>query len=280
MRLGGYLFEPCTTPETWVADARRSGYTAVYWPLDAKAGDDTVRSFAEAARRADLVIAEVGAWANNPIDPDNARREAAIAACSERLATADRVGARCCVNVAGSRGPSWCSPHADNFSRQTFDLIVQSVRRIIDAVRPSRTFYSLECMEWVPPYTTENYLDLVRAVDRKAFAVHFDPVNLIWSPERYYRSGEIIREFVARLGPLIRSCHAKDLLLTDELTVHLKEVRPGLGGLDYRTYLRELARLDPDLPLMLEHMATPQEFAEATAYVRSVAKEAGAAIDE
>ena len=53
------------------------------------------------------------------------------------------------------------------------------------------------------------------------------------------------------------------------------EVRPGLGGLDYRVFLRELATLDPDLPLMLEHLPSLEEYAIAGAHIRAVAAEEG-----
>ena len=84
----------------------------------------------------------------------------------------------------------------------------------------------------------------------------------------------MIRDFIARLGPHIRSCHAKDILLQDQLTVHLDEVRPGQGTLDYRTYLTELAKLDKDLPLMIEHLPNAEEYGEAAAYIRKVASSA------
>jgi len=275
VRLGGPIFDKVTDPASWVAAHKRLGYRAAYCPVDEKADDATVLAYAQAAYAADLVIAEVGAW-SNPISPDDAERRKNIQFNQDRLALAERLGARCCVNISGSRNAkSWAGPHADNFTRDTFDLIVQTVRTIIDAVKPRRTFYTLECMEWSPPYTAQNYVDLIRAIDRKAFAVHFDPVNLIWSPERYYRTGEIIREFVAALGPHIRSCHAKDVTLTDELTVHMPEVRPGTGGLDYRTFLKEIARLEPDTPVMLEHLAKAEDYDQAAAHIRGVAKDAG-----
>jgi sugar phosphate isomerase/epimerase len=274
MRLGGPVFEKCPDPGAWAAAVKRLGYGAAYCPLDEKADDALVQAYARAAKAADVVIAEVGAW-SNPISPDAGQRQGAIEMNKARLALADRIGARCCVNIAGSRSPkSWAGPDADNFSKATFDLIVETVRGIIDAVKPTRTFYTLECMEWTPPYTADNYADLAKAIDRKQFAVHFDPVNLIWSPMRYYQTGEIIRDFVAKLGAQIRSCHAKDIKLSDELTVHLGEVRPGLGNLDYRTLLEELSRLDPDTPIMLEHLPNEQDYTQAAAHIRSVAEKA------
>ncbi len=276
MRLGGPVFEKSKDPQRWAAAVRGLGYSAAYCPLDGGEGDAVIRAYAEAAAAADIVIAEVGAW-SNPLSPDEETRRAAVALCQERLALADRIGARCCVNIAGSRGEQWDGPHPANLTGETFDLIVETVRRIVDAVRPTRTCYTLEPMPWMYPDSPESYLRLLRAVDRRQFAVHLDPVNIVCSPQRYFDNAGLIRECFAQLGPHIRSCHAKDIALSGKLTVHLDEVIPGRGGLDYRTYLQELARLEPDMPLMLEHLQKPQEYAEAAAYVRSVAAGLGLA---
>jgi len=252
MRLGAPIFETYTDPDAWIAAVQRRGYRAAYCPVKPDADAATIRAYAEAAKRADIVIAECGAW-SNPL--------------------ADAIGARCCVNIAGSRGAKWDGPHAADLIQDTFDLIVQTVREIIDAVKPVRTFYTLETMPWMYPDSADSYLELIRASDRKRFAVHLDVVNLVCSPQRYFASAALIRECVAKLGPQIKSCHAKDIALADRLTVHLDEVRPGLGGLDYRTLLRELNDLDPDLPLMLEHLPNEHEYDQAASYVRSVARE-------
>ena len=58
----------------------------------------------------------------------------------------------------------------------------------------------------------------------------------------------------------------------DRLTVHLDETRPGCGGLDYPVYLRELAKLDPEIPLMLEHLPNEEEYRMAADHLRSVAE--------
>jgi sugar phosphate isomerase/epimerase len=128
------------------------------------------------------------------------------------------------------------------------------------------------------PDSADNYVELIKAVDRARFAVHLDPANLVCSPQRYFYNGAIIRECCEKLGPLIRSCHAKDVLLAEKMTVHIDEVRPGLGGLHYCVFLREVAKLHPDTPLMLEHLATEEEYDAAAAHIRSVAKEVGVTI--
>lgn len=274
MRLGGPLFEKYETPDQWAAAVHACGYRAAFCPLDADTPKDVVREYESAAREADIVIAEVGAW-SNPLSPDHATRGAALDRCKKSLALADAIGARCCVNIAGSRGEKWDGPCASDLTEETFDMIVKTVREIIDEVGPTRTFYTLETMPWMYPDSPDAYLSLFKAIDRPAFAVHFDPVNLICSPQRYFGNADIISDFLVKLGPHIKSCHAKDILLQDRLTVHLDEVRPGCGQLDYQTYLRELAKLPGDIPVMLEHLPDAEEYAAAAGHVRRIAKAEG-----
>ena len=269
MRFGGPVAY-AGDPDAWAAEARRRGYSAVYFP-SGEVDDSAVAGIVKSAEAAGLVIAEVGAW-SNPLSPDEATRSAALENCRAQLALADRAGARCCVNIAGSRGGKWDGPHAEDLTDATFDLIVESVRAILDAVRPTRTFYTLEPMPWMYPDSADSYLRLLRAVGRKQFGVHLDPVNLVCSPQRYFGNAALIRDCFAKLGPHIRSCHAKDILLGENLTVHLSEVRPGLGALDYAVLLQELDRGDPETPLMLEHLQTDEEYRLAADYVRSVAR--------
>ena len=277
MRLGGPVFGEIDDPHEWIRELKRCGYRAAYAPVDHTADDATVRAYADAAQRADIVLAEVGAW-SNPLAPDATDRKTAQTYCKAQLALADRIGARCCVNIAGSRGTQWDGPDPRNLSPETFDLIVTVVRDIIDAVNPTRTFYTLETMQWMYPDSPDSYLRLLKAIDRPRFAVHLDPTNLINCPERYFNSGELIRECFRLLGPHIKSCHAKDIHLDTRATVHLDEIRPGLGNLDYGAFLSALETLDPDTPLMLEHLNTESEYSEAANYIRSIAQKGGFAI--
>jgi len=274
MRLGGPVFSGGKEPETWIEELQQRGYRAAYCPVGAEADASRIAVYAKAALEADIVIAEVGAW-SNPLSVDADTRQKALKHCKAQLALADRIGALCCVNISGSRGTQWDGPHADNLTEATFDLIVASVQEIIDAVRPDRTFYTLETMPWMYPDSVDSYLRLITAIDRPRFAVHLDPVNLISGPSLYFDNAGVTRECFAKLGPYIKSCHIKDITLSGQLMVHLDEVRPGAGSFDYRTLLTEAARLDPDLPLMLEHLPSEEEYTLAADFVRSIAAELG-----
>jgi sugar phosphate isomerase/epimerase len=272
LRLGGPVFGTDLDPVKWVEEHHRWGYSAAYDPP--VKDDRDLPVFVKAAEEADLCIAEVGVW-NNPLSPYDEERRHAIQVCQEKLALADRLGALCCVNISGSRGLRWDGPHANNLTEDTYDLIIESVRAIIDAVKPKRTFYALETMPWMYPDSLESYAYLVAAIDRPAFAVHFDPVNLICSPQRYYGNAKLIHEFISQLGEHIKSVHAKDIRLQENLTTHLDEVIPGKGELNYRVLLEELDNLGRDIPVMLEHLKTAEEYRQAAEYIRSTALDLG-----
>jgi sugar phosphate isomerase/epimerase len=277
MRLGGPLYQTYSNPAEWVAAVKNKKYRAAFCPVGLDADAETIAAYAQAAREADILIAEVGAW-SNPLSPDPQTREAALEKCRQSLALAEAIGARCCVNISGSRGEKWDGPHAGDLSEETFALIVETTQSIIDAVEPQNTFYTLEAMPWMYPDSAQSYLRLVQEIDRPANAVHLDPVNLVNSPQRYFKNADLIRDCFAQLGPHIRSCHAKDILLQGQLTVHLDEVRPGLGQLDYRVFLSELNQLDPNTPLMLEHLPNEAEYDAAAAHIRAIAAEIGCAL--
>ena len=272
VRLGGPVFESYDDPGKWIDLVKSLGYRAAYCPVKPGADEKLVRGYEKAARENDIVIAEVGTWSNTiSSDPDEAK--AAMEKCIAGLELADLIGSRCCVNVSGSKNPEyWAGPHKDNLTEETFDQVVAITRKIIDAVKPSRSFFALEAMPWAYPDSTETYLQLLKAIDRKHFGVHLDPVNMITSPRDYYGNGALIKEMFDKLGPHIRSCHAKDITLREDNYIpQLDELRPGLGSLDYSIYLRELNKLD-NVPLMMEHLKTGEEYKLAADYIRSVGK--------
>lgn len=273
IRLGGPVFGDTSDPEQWIRLLKKEGYSAAYCPVEPGTNETTVRSFENAAKKAGILISEVGAW-SNPISKDDTIRKEALKKCKDSLALADQIGAGCCVNISGSRGKQWDGPDPENFSKDTFDLIVQTTREILDEVKPVRTFYTLEPMPWIFPDSPDSYLELIKAMDRKQFGVHLDPVNIISSPRRYYDSGTFLKECFQKLGPYIKSCHAKDIRLETNLTVHLNEVLLGTGGLDYKVFLMELSGLK-NIPLMLEHLEKEEDYKQAATNIRKVAASVG-----
>lgn len=268
------LPKPFNSPEEWISQLISLGYTSSYCPVDEYASDSLIKEYVQAAKENDIVISEFNSW-SNPISNDKNTRDEAIAYCIRRLELAEKVGARCCVNIAGSKAEQWDGPHPDNFSQQVFDEIVVSVRKIVSAVDPKKTTYSLETMPFMPPDSAQSYKDIIDAVDMCGFSVHCDVVNLISSPRIYYNNAAMIQHFFDILGDHIVSCHIKGINLGNTLTVHLNEGCPGDGELDIATYLRCLAKLDENTTLVIEHQSTPELYKRGAANIRRIANEIG-----
>jgi sugar phosphate isomerase/epimerase len=275
VRLGGPVFTKSDDPGELAREHKRLGYSAAYCPKATVEDGERVTAIVKAFAAEKVVISEVGAWVNM-LDPDLEKRRKNMEYVTSRLALAEAVGALCCVDIAGSfHPPVWYGPHPKNLSKEFFDATVENCRRVIDAVKPKRTKFTIEMMGWIVPNGPDAYLRLIKAVDRPSFAVHMDPCNAVNSPERFYDNGPFISECFQKLGRWIMSCHAKDLEWKPELNVHFVEVIPGRGSVDYSVYLRELAKLPHQPPLMLEHLKTAEEYAEGAQYIRKVGKEAG-----
>jgi sugar phosphate isomerase/epimerase len=274
IRLGGPSFAKSEDPEELARVHRALGYSAAYCPNVPLNESARIRAVADAFAKQDVVIAEVGRWCNL-MAADAGERARNLQTVTDGLALAEAVGARCCVDIAGSFNPtSWFGPHPDNLTPRFFDAAVENARKIIDAVKPTRTKFCYEMMGWAVPDCPASYVKLIKAVDRKAFGVHLDPCNLVNSPEKFYRNADLLNECFDKLGRWIASCHAKDLTWDVEMNVHFREVQPGKGSLDYATYLRRLSQLPQNPPLMLEHLSTAEEYRAAREHVFDVGRQA------
>jgi len=267
MRFGAPIFDKYENAEQWAEIHRKYGYNAAYCPIDSKDRLNLKDEYINVCEKYDILIAEVGAW-NNPMSFDEADRKKALENCQDKLYIADEMGAKCCVNIAGNLGEKWDGHSAKNLTKDGFDAVVETTRKIIDAVNPKRTYYTLEMMPWMYPYDENTYIDLIKAIDRKHFAVHLDIVNTINSPQRYYSIPSIIKSCFAKLGGYIKSIHVKDIIMTQDMTTHLNEIMVGRGNFDYKCLIDEVKKLDKRIPLLLEHLSTKEEYLEAGDYLK------------
>lgn len=275
LRLGGPVFARTSDPEELALAHRKLGYRAAYCPKVELRDADRIRDISRACAKHDVVIAEVGRWCNL-LDADPAKRRENLKAVTEGLALAEAIGARCCVDIAGSYNPDvWYGPHPDNLSNRFFDAAVENARAIIDAVKPRRAKFCYEMMGWAIPDSPDSYLRLIRAVDRDGFGVHLDLCNLVNSPVRFYRNAVLLADCLDKLGPWIVSCHAKDLVWDVEMNLHFREVPAGSGQMDYGVWLRGLAGLDHEVPLMIEHCANEAEYDKAREFILDLGKKIG-----
>lgn len=255
------------TPKQWAEQLKKLGCRSVVFPLNCNDSRERIASYVEAAGENDLTIAEVGIW-NNMLDPDPEKRKENIDYNIRQLRLADEIGAVCAVNISGTpHGPRWDGGYRENFSDETFDMTVEAIQYILKQADVKSTFFSIESMPWMIPSGPQEYLKLIQCVEHPRFAAHLDLVNMITSPRRYFFNDEFIRECFEVLKGHICSCHLKDIRLKEEFTFQLQECAVGEGMLDIRLYTELATAEDNDMPMIIEHLSTDEEYIRSMNYM-------------
>lgn len=268
MRLG--LASPLThnSPEQWAKQLAELGCGCAPFPLNCNDDKEKVKACVEAARENDIVIAEVGIW-NNMLDSDPEKRKENIDYAIRQLMFADEIGAVCAVNIAGTpHGPRWDGGYRDNYSKETYDLTVETIQYILKSANPKRTHLSIESMPWMIPDGPKEYLELIERVNHPMFTAHLDIVNMITSPRRYFYNDEFLKECFTVLKGHICSCHLKDIRLKEEFTFQLQECAPGEGNLDLECFAELCNNENPDMPVIIEHLNSDEQYKNSLLYVQ------------
>lgn len=275
VRLGGPLFFSEDDPDLWARHARELGYGAVYAPACRLDDRSRIEAIRKACAENDLIIAEVGRWVNM-LDSRPGESEKNLKTVTEGLALADELGAKCCVDIAGSFAESpWYGPDPKNLTEEFFERAVENARKIIDAVKPKRAKFAYEITGWGNPTDTDSYLRMIGAIGRDEFGVHLDVCNMVNSPQKFWNTTEMIRDAFKRLGPKMVSSHAKDLRWEVEMNIHFVECVAGEGKVDLAAILRGLADLPHDVPFMIEHMNSEEEYTRSRENLKKIAAENG-----
>ena len=269
MRLGTSSPLEHNSPEEWAVNQVKLGCRCANFPLNCNDPEGMIIRYRDEAVKHDLLIAEVGIW-RNALSPDSAERKKNMDYCIGQLRLADFLGARCAVNVAGAFGDRWDGHYKENFSANAWKETVRMVQEIIDTADVKNTYFTLEPMPWMIPTGPDEYLKLIEMVDRERFAVHMDIINMTNSAERYFNAEEFVDEVTEKLGNRIRSCHIKDVHLKEEYTFQLEECAPGQGEFPLRYYVQKMSSIDPDMPVILEHLNTDGEYIKYMGYLKEV----------
>jgi sugar phosphate isomerase/epimerase len=268
MKLGIAMNLPHSSAEEWAKKHRDLGLSAVVFPCSHRSTISQIDDYVKACHAYGLQIAEVGAW-KNLLSKNPKERSDNFEYCLRQLELADYIGARCVVNISGSTGAVWDGGYLENYSKKTYYNVVETVQRLIDLAKPQKTFYTLEPMPWMIPDSPECYLKLIKDIDRKAFGVHMDIVNMISDPKKYFFNREFTDHAFSVLGSHIKSCHLKDHLLGTTLTLKLCEVPLGKGNYNITNYIKNINTIDESMPVIIEHLANENDYMEAINYLKS-----------
>ncbi len=268
MKLGVSTDLGASDAKEWASLNKELGLEAVVFPLSSKDEEERIDEYVKAANESGITIAEVGVW-RNAIDSDKNVMTENLRYSIDQLVLADRIQAKCCVNVAGAiSGTRWDGPHKDNFSKEAWKKTVKMIQTVIDEANPKNTYFAIEPMPWMIPTGPEEYLHLIEDVARDRFAVHMDIINMINCAERFFFPEDFVEKTFDLLRNHVKSCHLKDVKLLGDYTFQLRECACGDGDFPLEKYVETAVKYNPNMPFIIEHLHSDEEYRESVLYVR------------
>ena len=260
MKIGvaGYL------PSDWrsidTAAARRvvnagfsGGQVFIDKPLEANPADvlRVKRAFDEAG----LVVAQTNGWYECLINPDNAVRVEGIRGMQALIRIGRQLDTRFVYVRPGSINPNghWW-PHPDNHLQQTFDRLVASMKQVSRTAQDEGVLLGIEGHVVSTLDTPRRVRDLLDAVGSPALKHNLDPVNFTGTVHDVWDTSRILHELYDLLGHDMIAAHAKDCTILDEHVVHIVEVVPCTGTMNYEVFMRRWEECCPQGYFLIEHL--------------------------
>jgi sugar phosphate isomerase/epimerase len=264
---------------------RAMGFTGTGFPTGAPPESitlDRAREIGHMFTDAGLDMVEYGRYMSDLVHPDAAVRREHIASLGVALRVASAAGCMAVISGAGSRnsGNAWW-PHSDNYSSETLDRLVASLREAVKPAEDEGVLLGLEGSTLTPLRDARTAREVVDAVHSPALRAHLDPVNWItW--DTIYNTGPAVEAMFETLGPeRILSAHNKGVAAENKVGVHISETVTGAPDdiFDHAAILRVAARMPDDFYLVIEHL-TLEQMPAAREHLLRIADQIGVPIGE
>lgn len=260
-----------------VEHVRAAGFSgaAVFFNKPLEADPSDVIRVKQAFDEAGLEVAQANGWYECLVNPDDSLRAEGVrgvqALCRiGRLLSAQTVYVR--PGSLNPRGHWW--PHRDNHTSETFTRLIDSLKQICPVAQGEGVTLAIEGHVLSPLDSPRRVRDLLDGVASPALKFNMDPVNFIGTVADVHDTTRVINELFDLLGADTVAAHAKDCTLGDALVVHIEEVVPGTGTLDYPLFMRRFEAICPAGYFMVEHLPD-EKIAQARAALVRVAAELG-----
>ena len=222
-------------------------------PLEAQPAD--VKKVSQAFKDGGLEIAQLNGWYEALCNYDDALRAQGVAGMIALARIGAALQAPSVYVRPGGHNPAghWYA-HPENHTRRTFDNVVDSLKQVCKVGEQEGVFIAVEghvlsCLD-----TPQRIRDLVDAVGSPALKFNYDPVNFTGSVKDVHDTRCILQQLKELMGSFTIAAHAKDCALGDELVLHIKEVVPGTGKMNYEMFMKDFQELVPDGFFIIEHL--------------------------
>ncbi len=259
----------------WVKTIREAGYTACEagaagW--DYNITDSEIREMQAALKQHDVEFYTLHVWINI-IDPDPQKRAAAHALNCKAIEMADRLGMKFILTHTGGRNPKGKDiPHPLNWTRETWEMSVAAVKKILKDTSGSKIDLGFEAVNSCNNNTPQSHVRLKRDVGDPRVKVTLDPSNMLHAGT-FFRTSELINLCFDLLGEDIVYAHAKDQTWTSMMP-NIERAVLGQGSMDYELYLAHLSRMKKPRCLLIEHLPE-DKYEPSRQYLLQTAKKLG-----
>lgn len=277
IRLGGYLV-PIKNMSygDMVKKVRDDGFTGAHASAEPwnSLRDSDLREVQAALKEHDVYIFQVGNY-TNMIHPDPTIRRTNLKTLCTAIEAADKLFAGAITTISGSCDPEYYfNVHPDNWTQETWDLLVQSCRQVLSDTAGMKAKLTLEAQVTTNIDGPKAHKRLIDDVGDPRCTVNLDTANMMHL-YNYYHTTELIHECFDLLGENIMGYHVKDTtIFPDKQTVHVQECCPGRGVMDFESIFVRLSRMEWPRTVMPEHIPQDQ-FPEAYAHIKRVAEKVG-----
>ena len=190
------------------------------------------------------------------VSPDERMRAASLARLRAALAAARALGAEMLLSGCGSRhSTAFYGPSPLNHRPEARERLAEGLRLAVPLLEDAGVPLALECHVLTTLDTPEHVRAILRAVGSPLVRANFDPVNLLGDLPSLYGNGAAMRRMVETLAPHYAPCaHVKDAAVQPDLVLHIAEVPPGRGLLDYPAFFAACTGLGDGSALVVEHL--------------------------
>ena len=215
----------------------------------------------EILRDAGIDVVQAAGYNPNLVHPDDDIRRGELGRLREAFRFARALGAETLLTACGSHDLDFFyGPAAANHTLETRARLVASLKEAALIAEDAGIPVALECHVLTTLDSPEAVRDVLSAVDSRWIRVNFDPVNFVSDLPTAYRTRDLIVRAQAVLEPwLSGAAHVKDVAVqSGTFVVHVAEVPPGEGLLDFDAFFAACASLGEGAPLIVEHLDAGQ----------------------
>ena len=215
-----------------------------------------------------IQIVQFWGWYPSIVTPDEAIRQTSVDHARKIVELGVEAGAAMIGIRPTSMSPNgaW-SPHRDNYLAATEDRLVRSLSEIAQACEVHGLPMALECHVTTTLNSPQTVRRVIERIGSPWVKVNIDAVNFVSDFAAAFDTTSLLHDLFAELGQYAAAMHIKDVVVGDDLVVHIDEDVPGRGLLDFDTLFREFEAVLPNGYGLVEHLPEAQ-IPEALAFVR------------